>query len=343
MMGEQQLCNNFGVKKIIKEMGADYLLEDVKPIFSDADIVFGNLECSVTDFNNNKDKSLFFCADSKIVKSLAHNHFNVLSVANNHIMEHGTHAFFNTVQHLKSYKITPVGIKGVIDTLNIQGSKVTILSYSMIEDKFDGPCYNFVTSEDDIIEDIQKIRSTSDVVIVSLHWGKEYIPYPSPSQVAIGRFLIDSGADIIFGSHPHVTQSFEIYKNRPIFFSLGNFIFDDVYIKTTKHSYFVEIIITGGLDNMDIMIHPFSIDDTTYKPVMVNTSDSDIIHSANTIRSMIEDKSLEEYVRAIGDYEKLYKKIKRKVKFSEKTQFVKNLFRYSPATTVNMIRDFLLK
>jgi poly-gamma-glutamate synthesis protein (capsule biosynthesis protein) len=342
MLGEQHLCNNFGVKDIIRKNGADFLFEGVSSLFKDADIVFGNLECSIMDVNHGN-KPAFFCAEPDAVSGLKNAHFNVLSVANNHIMEHGRKSFLHTVQILNNNGIAPVGIRGKIDVLDVKGCKIAFLAYSFIEDHIADVCYNKIHSEKAIVEDIQKVRSLSDFVIVSLHWGCEYVPYPSPDQIRIGRDLVDAGADIILGGHPHVTQSYEVYRNRPIFYSLGNFIFDDTYIPTTRESFIAEIIIDDSPNSMNVNILPVMINEDNYQPRPAPHLQADSIASVEKVRDILENRSLSDYENAIGDYDLLYSKYKETAKWNMKVQFLKNFYRYSPSTTFGMIKEYFNK
>jgi len=344
MLGEQHLCNNFGVKDIIRKNGADFIFNEVSSLFKDADIVFGNLECSIIDVNlGSGNEPTFFCAEPDAISGLVNAHFNVLSVANNHIMEHGRRSFLHTIQILENNGITPVGIKGKTDILHFKGCKVAILAYSFIEDHIADVCYNKIRSEEAIIGDIQKVRSISDLIVVSLHWGREYIPYPSPDQIRIGRSLIDAGADIILGGHPHVTQSYELYKNRPIFYSLGNFIFDDTYIPATRESFVAEITIDHSPESMNVNILPVIINEDNYQPRLITPLKSDIVISAEKIRNAFENRSLLDYENSLGDYDLLYRKYKRPAKRRMKVQFLKNFYRYSPSTTFGMIKEYLSK
>lgn len=345
MLGEQPLCNNFGVKKIIQKNGVDFLFEDVTPLFSDGDIVFGNLECSFMDSNSNEGKKpFFFCADPDIVKGLKNAHFNVISVANNHIMENGREHFIHTIKILKENEIRPVGIRKKHDLINIKGHTIAFLAYSFIEDFIADNCYNKVQSEKTIIEDIQNVKPISDLIIVSLHWGCEYVPYPSPDQIQIGRNIVDAGADIILGGHPHVTQSFEIYKNRPIVYSLGNFIFDQTFIPTTRESFIAEINIDDLLDSIEVNILPISINARKYCPELLDHSQKDaFMKIMGIIRNSYENRSLLDYQNFIGDYNLLYNDKKRMAKWNMKVQFIKNFYRYSIPTIYAIIKQYLGK
>lgn len=342
MLGEQHLCNNFGVKNIIRENGADFLFEEVSPLFMDADIVFGNLECSIIDSKSSNGPT-FFSMEPDAIGGLANAHFNVLSVANNHIMEHSRRSFLHTVQALEKNKITPVGIRGKVDVLNIKGCRIAFLAYSFIEDHIADVCYNKIYSKEAIIKDIQKIRPISDLIVVSLHWGCEYVPYPSPDQIRIGRNLIDAGANIIFGGHPHVTQSYEIYRNQPIFYSLGNFVFDDTYIPATRESFIAEITFYGSWKSMDTNILPVIINEDNYQPRPITPLQTDTITSIDKIRKVFEDRSLSDYEKSIGDYDLLYRRYKKSAKLSMKVHFVKNFYRYSPKLTFGAIKEYFGK
>jgi len=344
MLGEQHLCNNFGVKDIIRRNGVDFLFEEVSPLFENADIVFGNLECSITDsYPGSSNEPAFFCAEPGAIKGLVNSHFNVLSVANNHIMEHGRRLFLHTVKTLEDNGITPVGVKEKIDILDVKGHKVAILAYSFIEDNIVDVCYNKIYSEEAIIKDIQRVRSISDFIIISLHWGREYIPYPSPDQIQIGRSLIDAGADIILGGHPHVTQSYELYKNRPIFYSLGNFIFDDTYIPATRESFIAEMTIPNSGDLVGVNILPVIANKHNYQPRLANSLKEDVLTSIEEIRGTFENKSLSDYENYIEDYDLLYSKYRKTAKWNMKAQFMKNFYRYSFSTTLSIVKQYLGK
>lgn len=345
MLGEQPLCNNFGVASVIKRKGPDYLFDNVRSLLNEGDIVFGNLECSILSEDSVNEKTPnFFCAEPGIIEGLKNANFNVLSVANNHIMEHGDVLFQNTVQLLRDNNICPVGIANEIEVISVKGLKIAFLAYSFIEDNVPSSGYNKIHSEEPIIQNIQKIRSEVDLIIISLHWGYEYVPYPSPDQIRIGRKLVDAGADVILGGHPHVAQSYEIYKNRPIFYSLGNFIFDHTYIPTTRESFIAEITIGNLPDAINVNVIPVIADKSDYQPQLLDPPKAEAsIKHVDTIRSKFEDRPLSDYIESIGDYDLLYGRYKISAKRRMKVQFLKNFYRYSPSTTFGMIKEYFSK
>ncbi|NQE53355.1 Capsule biosynthesis protein [ANME-1 cluster archaeon GoMg3.2] len=345
MLGEQALCYNFGVKSVIKNKGVNYLFKDVKDIFRNGDIVFGNLEAPISNHTDkNGFEANFFRAEPNVIEGLKNANFNVLSVANNHIMEHGDSAFLSTVSSLKENNITPVGVANKTEILEIDGFKIAIIGYSFIDDFIDTSLYNKINSERKILGDIKSIRDSVDLVILSLHWGYEYIPFPSPEQVEIGRKLIDCGADIIFGGHPHVIQSYEIYRGKPIVYSLGNFIFDHTYMKSTRKAVIAKIKVDMNTKDIDIDFIPVVCDSKEYCPKVADGKDRDeILNLILSVRGKIENKSLSDYRSVVGGYLTFANRYKRKAKMQMKMQFIKNMYRYPPNLSISMVNGYLQK
>ena len=345
MLGEHPLRYNFGVGKIIKDKGKNYLFKEVKNIFKDGNIVFGNLEAPISNYTNKKGfEANFFRANPNMIEGLKNANFNVLSVANNHIMEHGEKAFLSTVNTLRENNITPVGVKNRKDIFDFRGLKIAFLGYSFIEDFIDNSQYNKISSEEKVLSDIKNLRKQVDLIIISLHWGYEYVPFPSPEQIEIGRKLIDHGVDLIFGHHAHVIQGLEMYRGKLIVYGLGNFIFDQMsYIKTTQKSIITKIVVDADKSiNVDII--PIIWDYNNY-PAIANKNDRDeILNRISLVREKIENKSLSDYHSEIGDYPASANKYKKIAKMETKMYFIKNLYKY-PLTLVliNIIGKYLKK
>jgi poly-gamma-glutamate capsule biosynthesis protein CapA/YwtB (metallophosphatase superfamily) len=95
--------------------------------------------------------------------------------------------------------------------------------------------------KDIMTEDIERLRPEVDLLVVMPHWGKEYIATPEPSQVKLAHAAIDAGADVIIGGHPHWPKGIEMYKGKPIYYSVGNFLFDQSWSEETSTGIFAEI------------------------------------------------------------------------------------------------------
>lgn len=201
-----------------------------------ADLTFGNLECSVSDVGRNLYHLYSLRADPRAIEGLKFAGFRVLSAANNHIYDWDRPALLDTVRRLREAGIEPVGA-GANDleahhpvVVDLKGTKLAFLAYVGIEPKeaTAGPDRPGVAWLDSVraIADIRFARQLADVVIVSLHWGVEYSPRPRPEQVKLAHQMVDAGADLVVGHHPHVVQPVEQYRGRSIAYSLGNFVFD---------------------------------------------------------------------------------------------------------------------
>jgi len=122
--------------------------------------------------------------------------------------------------------------------------------------------FDYITNpnfdDQQLISLIKKYDSQVDWLIVSIHWGNEYLPQAEKWRVTLARQMVDAGADIIHGHHPHVWQDYEIYKNKPIFYSFGNFIFDQSWSYETSHSQITRLTVTKS-NILDMQFFPTEI------------------------------------------------------------------------------------
>jgi poly-gamma-glutamate capsule biosynthesis protein CapA/YwtB (metallophosphatase superfamily) len=200
------------------------------------DLTVGNLECVVSTLGRPEPKQFVFEANPLGFQRLVTAGFDIVSVANNHSGDYGKQAFMDMLTHLPRYNIQPVGggrnlaaaHTPVIRTLRT--TTVGFLTYCEIgPDSFAAtattPGHAWLNS-DLMRADIARVRKQVDYLIVFTHWGIEYQLDETAHQVAMAHLAIDAGADFVVGAHPHVRQPSEIYKGKPIVYSLGNFVFD---------------------------------------------------------------------------------------------------------------------
>lgn len=217
--------------------------------FKKADIIFGNLESVLGD---KSDKLFFpgkpynFIAPLKTADTLQWLGFNVLSMANNHTMDYGGSPITKTRKALIKRGISPFGAGKNLDEARkpairtVRDTKFGFLGYSIghsplvfaSKKRAGAVPYNMKI----MLDDIKSYRSKVDVLVISLHWGVEYEKEPSKNQIKVAHTLIDAGADVILGHHPHVMQGIEFYKGKLIAYSLGNFLFDQKH-KDTPRSF----------------------------------------------------------------------------------------------------------
>lgn len=230
----------------------EYPFRLIDPLFSQYDIRVGNLEGPIT--NNASvavnSQRLQFTFSPLFLPELK-KRFEVLSLANNHMQDMGESGFTETKENLSREGITFFG-----DYYNREGMLSTEIDEEHIKIAFVG-LHDF--SSGNIISEIKKLRLRNDVVIVMPHWGVEYDLLPSERQKNLAHQFIDAGTDVVLGSHPHVVQSSEEYKGKQIYYSLGNFIFDQYFSKETQSGIMVVLTVTkdSGLISIKHKALPF--------------------------------------------------------------------------------------
>lgn len=209
---------------------------EVSGFFQEADIRFGNLEGPLSAEGKPVKKSSMFMGRNAI-QALSEAGFTVVSLANNHVFDYGARAFHRMVELLEKNGILHAGAGlNITDArrpavVEANGLRVAFLAYGwgFIQCVRAGRL-TFGTAPLDrriILQDLTEARRQADVVIVSVHWGYERELYPLPSHRRLAHKLIDAGADLIIGHHPHVLQGIEMYGRGAIAYSLGNFCFAD--------------------------------------------------------------------------------------------------------------------
>lgn len=249
-LGDHYLCCGFGVHTKTARLGADYFFEHVRTLLRDNDVIFGNLEgvLSSVNFNKHSLKSRQMRGLPESVVALKNAGFNILSLANNHIMQHGKKALMETIDRLEEHNINYCGVKvenkehdGAFFVEN-KGVSTCFLSYNDRPEKYllDKPIYKKFKINN-VIKDIDKYKEQADLIIISVHWGDEYLQIPSLEQQEVAHMLVDQGVDVILGHHPHVVQGVEKYKDSLIFYSLGNFVFDMPWNNEANQSIIAKI------------------------------------------------------------------------------------------------------
>lgn len=244
MLGDHPVCFGHGIRSVLRKRGHRHLVEAVTEKLEGHDIVFGNLECVLSEIGHDEQRlsSSELRADKNAISLLQDCHVNVLSMANNHMLQHGTDAFADTADWLKQHGIAPVGLFSEQGSNVVQftkgEAKVAIIGHSLRPEYFcKNNRYYAHGPNDAIVRQVEAIKQLlpDHSIVVSLHWGEEYLHTPSKEQVELAHRLIDSGATLILGHHPHVLQGIEEYAGGLIAYSLGNFIFDS-WQKPTRES-----------------------------------------------------------------------------------------------------------
>lgn len=224
----------------IKAKGGDYIFQGYEEYLKGSDIVFGNLETAISGNGVPAlEKEYNFKSSHEIVPYLKKYNFTMLSVANNHAMDFGRAAFVDGLKVLGRNGISYGGggmnkkeaVGGAI--AERKGMKIGFIAFSGVipdvdwyaGEKRSGIIGAYKVHETEVLEAVSNLASRCDLLVVSVHWGKEGTTVPGAWEVELGHKLVDAGADVVMGHHPHVVKGFEKYKDKLIMYSLGNFIF----------------------------------------------------------------------------------------------------------------------
>ena len=234
------------VRKKMDGAGPSYVLGDLakEGFFSGYDIVSANLEGAVTDLGEHypPEQKYDFAFDPYDVAALNEYYFNYFSIANNHISDQGKKGIEETRKNLFSYGFLFSGcVDGQVSSCSatstlINGRRVALLSFSMV--------YRSLP-EAALLSVIKKAAEDNELVVVNVHWGLEYEHYPAENQRRLASKMAGAGADLIIGHHPHVVQGVEIIGKTPVFYSLGNFVFDQFDSFDTQEELTVAVSFVG--------------------------------------------------------------------------------------------------
>ncbi len=247
-----------GVRRMIQYHGADWLFsQSIDSIFANNEIVVANLECPITDIRQSINKRFVFCGDPSVLPVLKRHGITHLNLANNHSIDKGRDGLVDTRNNIIKNGMTPVGFgDNSIEAscpllISSTPRNVYLLSsllvmsenYAYLPDK---PCINEATINQ-LCDTIRRLKYSKPgaLVIVCLHWGVEHTLHPTTQQRCNARQLVDAGADAVIGHHTHTAQDVEIYEGKPIYYSLGNFIFDQSKPMNTK-AILAEFVITNN-------------------------------------------------------------------------------------------------
>ena len=228
----------------------------VRELVSGADIAIANFENPAPDNFRYHTKGTVFSADPKLIKGLADAGIDYVGVANNHIGDAGRAGILQTIANLKADGIVSSGA-GKNTTaahkpalLTAGGVKIAILAYDTIAKYYaagSARAGSAILSAKSLKVDVAAARKAgAKVVIVFPHWGTEYDPTPFKGQQSLARAAIDAGADMVIGNHAHWAGAMETYEGKPIWYALGNFVFDQTWSEPTMEGMTLELTFHGA-------------------------------------------------------------------------------------------------
>jgi len=228
-----------GVRQTINRHGVNHLFSDgIDSVFRQAQVVVGNLECPATKIEAPVFKQFIFRAEPEWLDTLHQHGITHLNLANNHSIDQGREGLIDTKLNIEKASMTPIGAGENMAKASqpvllaseprnvwfVPSLRLALENYAYLPDK---PC---VSQEpmDSLLERVFRLRQVDStaVIIVSLHWGGEHTLQPVTRQRHEAHQLIQAGADILVCHHTHTLQTIEDFQGRRIYYSIGNFIFD---------------------------------------------------------------------------------------------------------------------
>lgn len=247
------------IRTIAEAKGYEYPLSCVADYIDGFDVAVGNLEGPITPYPSTSrgtvpgdSNNMRFTFDSEVARALADAGFTAVSLGNNHIFDFGREGSASTVSALEAAGVVSFGVPGgnQVATTSVAGRKLAFIAFN----EFLGEA-----NPERVITDIWKADKEADFVAVYAHWGTEYAQ-ENGYQRALAHRFIDAGADMVIGAHPHVIQGHEEYQGKHIYYSLGNFVFDQYWMEQVRTGLGVEV--TLDKDAIQVAERRFAIDRT---------------------------------------------------------------------------------
>jgi len=253
------------VEERMNQYGSLYPFQAVYHLLQGADIAVGNLETPFTVHGNPADKRFIFRAHPEHISALQAAGFDVLSLANNHILDFPPDSMDDTIAALEELGIATVGVgRGEAaahrpTVLEVKGIKVAFLAFAAPRwrGSLEVPTATDVAwaEPEPVRNAVLQAREEADLVIVILHMGTEYEAQANQQQRTVAHAAVEGGAALVIGHHPHVLQDVEIYHGVPIVYSLGNFVFDmDVIERTRDTAILRAVLAQDGVRSVDLYL-----------------------------------------------------------------------------------------
>lgn len=226
------------VESLMERNGDTYPFKGVYTLLQDADVTIGNFEGSVPELHEKTEPYTFqFSVREEYLEVLKNVGFDVLSFANNHAYDFGKAGFSHTLLTCAKYHVVCAGNPQTVteNSYYIQTVDDHKIGYLFLNAVFNTVDQNALT------ESIHLLQQKTDFVIAYVHWGNEYEHTHSKEQEVLAHALVDAGTDLVVGHHPHVVQDVEMYNERLIVYSLGNFIFDQYFSDEVMEGMLLEV------------------------------------------------------------------------------------------------------
>jgi len=292
-------CPQSRVARLFEEENYSYVLDEIKDVIEDSDYSIVNLECPVV---RGGESPILKCGPNlscseKGIAALKWVGFDSVTLANNHILDYGKEGLVHTLQLCEKYGIDKVGagvnlseastvlyktIKGkIIAVINCCEHEFSIATKDAAGSNPLNPIQQYY--------DIKNARTKADFILVIIHGGHEHWQLPSIRMVETYRFFIDCGADAVVNHHQHCFSGYEVYKDKPIFYGLGNFCFDDIKVTEGIWTEGYAVCLNFEEANVSFSIHPYNQCNQAARIHLLNKDAFDL--RINKLNSIISNKN----------------------------------------------------
>lgn len=240
------------IRSVAEVHGYDFVLESIAPFLQTYDLVVGNLESPITEnasISQNSEigspKNYIFTTSPGVLETMKKNKILLVSLGNNHIGNFGPDGIASTSAFLGRSDISFFGFttQPLMETRIVKQFGDVNVGFANYNQFVDGGFEQALT-------DVEVLKPNADVLVLYAHWDNEYQTTPAKVTVERAHAFVDAGVDVIIGSHPHVISSTEEYKGKMIYYSLGNFVFDQYFSPETKRGLLVEMAIDPETDKL---------------------------------------------------------------------------------------------
>jgi len=324
ILGDHPLYYGIGVSSKWEKEKIDYFYY-VRQYLSNSKVVIGNLETPITKKWSKSYYASQLLSNVNILSSLPLN-INILSIANNHILQHGEVIFYETIDALSSANIDIIGEYGQDILLkNIDNYKVGFIAFSMRPEQF---CTNNTLYEyriDFVEEQLKKERENYDKLIVYVHWGDEYVKFASGEQKDAAMRLVAAGADFVVGHHTHVVQENVVLGNSKVFYGLGNFV-SDMCQDEAKLGIMVSVKFLNNQDKVDVFKYKIN---SEYQPQIIEERSLDS-YSLNSAHDISTNNYMIEVLTSQRKFRKEYQVF-----------LLKNFWKYPLRCLLRILNDYM--
>ncbi|MCC7500460.1 CapA family protein [Candidatus Nomurabacteria bacterium] len=245
-------------------LGGGAMVSGMQPLVHSADVVVLNFEGTITtnpSIAQQDNTILRFTFTPELAKTILEAlEVDVVSLANNHALDFYAAGYESTKTYLDEWGIGhfghPLNSQHLSTIFEHEGRVLCFVGYHELYD----------ANTASVVAEIIRLRPECTKIIVFPHWGPEYEPLPSASQVSEAHAFIDAGADMVIGAHPHVVQPIEVYNGKPIAYSLGNFIFDQDFSWETRHG--LALMVRLRDEGTRITLIPIAIEGSRPSPAL---------------------------------------------------------------------------